>query len=160
MTEAVPSPPTAPAAAAPATGHRFVDLDKIGEHRFKARNDRGGFIAVGHGDDPDFTPVELLLAGLAACGALDLDFITGKRAPFASFAARAEGEKIRDEHGNRLVDLQVTFDVSFPEGPGGDAAREVVASALQRIQDRLCTVGRTVTVGDPVRYRTGALSRP
>jgi uncharacterized OsmC-like protein len=136
---------------------RSVDLEKVGEHRFKAVNARGGVLTLGHGDDPDFTPVELLLAALAGCGALDVDFITGKRAPFATFAARAQGEKVRDAGGNHLVGLTVTFDVSFPDGEDGDAARAVLESAIQRSQDRLCTVGRTVTLGDPVRYATGSL---
>ena len=136
---------------------RSVDLEQIGEHRFKAVNARGGVLTLSHGDDPDFTPVELLLAALAGCSALDVDFITGKRAPFATFAARASGEKVRDEGGNHIVGLTVTFDVSFPEGEAGDAARAVLDSAIQRSQDRLCTVGRTVTLGDPVRYTTGPL---
>jgi uncharacterized OsmC-like protein len=142
----------------PASDIRSIDREKVGEHRFKAVNARGGVLTLSHGEDPDFTPVELLLVALAGCGALDVDFITGKRAPFATFAARAEGEKVRDEGGNHLVGLTVTFDVTFPEGEAGDAARDVLASAIQRSQDRLCTVGRTVTLGDPVRYRTGSVS--
>lgn len=137
---------------------RSVDLQKVGEHRFKAVNARGGVLTLGHGDDPDFTPVELLLAALAGCSALDVDFITGKRAPFATFAARAEGEKVRDAGGNHLVGLTVTFDVTFPDGAAGDAAREVLESAIQRSQDRLCTVGRTIALGDDVRYTTGTIS--
>jgi len=137
---------------------RTVSLEKVGEHRFKATNVRGGTIPLSHGDDPDFTPVELLLAALAGCGALDLDFIAGKRAPFATFAARAEGHKVRDAGGNHLTGLTVTFDVTFPEGEGGDQARAILPSALERIQERLCTVGRTVTLGDPVRYVAGDLS--
>lgn len=135
-----------------------VDLHKIGEHRYQAINTRGGSVTVGHGDDPDFTPVELLLAALAGCGALDIDFITGKRAPFASFAARSQGTKVRDEQGNHVVDISVTFDVTFPEGEGGDAAREVLPRAVRQSQDRLCTVGRTVILGSPVRYTPGALA--
>jgi putative redox protein len=137
---------------------RSIDLEKVGEHRFKAVNDRGGVLTLGHGEDPDFTPVELLLVALAGCGALDIDFITGKRAPFETFAARAEGHKVRDAGGNHMVGLTVTFDVTFPEGEGGDAAREVLESAIQRSQDRLCTVGRTVALGDDVRYRTGEVT--
>ena len=137
---------------------RSIDLQKVGEHRFKAVNARGGVLTLGHGDDPDFTPVELLLAALAGCSALDVDFITGKRAPFATFAARAEGEKVRDAGGNHLVGLTVTFDVTFPDGAAGDAAREVLESAIQRSQDRLCTVGRTIALGDDVRYTTGTIS--
>ena len=137
---------------------RSIDLEKIGEHRFKAVNPRGGVLTLSQGDDPDFTPVELLLVALAGCGAIDIDFITGKRAPFETFAARAQGEKVRDEGGNHMVGLTVTFDVTFPEGEAGDAAQDVLESAIQRSQDRLCTVGRTVTLGYPVRYGTGSLA--
>ena len=136
---------------------RQIELTKIGEHRFQAHNIRGGSITLGEGEDPDFTPVELLLAALAGCGAIDIDYITGKRAPFATFRARAEGTKVRDDGGNHLVDIHVTFDVTFPDGEAGDAAREVLPSAIERSQDRLCTVGRTVTLGAPVRYTPGVL---
>ena len=122
-----------------------------------ATNHRGGGVSIGPGGDPDFTPVELLLAALAGCGAADLDHITGKRAPFETFKARAEGHKVRDEGGNHMVRLMVTFDVTFPEGEDGDAAREVMPRSVQQIQDRLCTVARTVTLGDPVRYVEGPL---
>ena len=137
--------------------HRSVDLHQIGAHRWMATNGRGGGVSIGAGEDPDFTPVELLLAALAGCGAADLDYILGKRAPFETFGARAEGHKIRDENGNHMVALQVTFDVTFPAGEHGDAARQVLPRTLAQIQDRLCTVGRTVTVGEPVRYVAGRL---
>ena len=139
---------------------RSVDLHQIGEHRWKATNNRGGGVSIGPGEDPDFTPVELLLAALVSCGAADLDHIAGKRAPFESFLARAEGHKVRDDGGNHMVQLTMTFDVTFPPGAGGDEAREVLPRTLQQIQDRLCTVGRTVTLGDPVRYVEGSLSAP
>jgi putative redox protein len=140
--------------------HRSIDLHQIGEHRWKATNARGGGVSIGPGEDPDFTPVELFLAALAGCGAADLDYIAGKRAPFETFEARAEGHKVRDEDGSHLVQLKVTFDVTFPAGEGGDAAREIVPRTLQQIQDRLCTVGRTVTLGEPVAYVEGDLSTP
>lgn len=133
---------------------RSVDLVKIGPERFKATNGRGGVLPIGHGDDPDFTPVELMLAAVAGCGAIDLTLVTGKRAEPTAFAAHAEGHKIRDEGGNRVTGITVTFEIEFPEGPEGDAARAVVPRTVQQVQDRLCTVGRTITVGDQVRYRT------
>jgi len=136
---------------------RTVDLTIMGEKRFKATNLRGGVLPIGPGDDPDFTPVELLLAALAGCGAIDLEWVTDKRAPFASFAARAEGHKVRDEQGSHLVNLSVTLDVTFPEGEGGDQAREVVPRTLKQIEERLCTVGRTVALGEPVAYVEGVV---
>jgi putative redox protein len=40
--------------------------------------------------------------------------------------------------------------VEFPASEAGDAAREVLPSAVQRSHDRLCTVSRTVELGTPV----------
>lgn len=133
---------------------RSVRLEKLGEHRFRATNTRGGSVVMSHGDDPDMTPVELLLAALAGCSALDVDFITGKRAPMVSFEAVSEGTKVRDEVGNHLVDLRVTFDVAFPDDEAGERARAVLADAIRKSRDRLCTVGRTVQVGTEVTYRS------
>ena len=130
--------------------YRHVDLTRIGEGRYKATNRRGGVLPIGSGDDPDFTPVELLLAAIAGCGAIDVDYITGRRAQAESFDVRVEGDKVRDEQGNHLTNLRVTFDITFPEGDGGDAARAVLPRTLQQTRDRLCTVSRTVALGEYV----------
>lgn len=136
----------------PAVTFRYIDLAKIGEGRYKAVNKRGGVLPVGSGDDPDFTPVELLLTALAGCGAIDVDLITGKRAPASSFQVRATGDKVRDEGGNHLTNLRVTFDITWPEGEDGDRAREVLPRTLAQVRDRLCTVSRTVAIGEPVEF--------
>jgi putative redox protein len=129
---------------------RSVTIERTAPYRYTATNARGGQIAIGTASGTDFTPVELLLAALAGCAAIDLDLVTGKRAQPERFVARAEGVKVRDELGNRLVDLRVAFDVGFPDGPEGDAARAVISRTLDQIRDRLCTVSRTVAVGTPV----------
>jgi uncharacterized OsmC-like protein len=134
---------------------RGIDLTKIGEGRYKAVNRRGGVLPIGSGDDPDFTPVELLLAALAGCGAIDLDLVTSKRAEAERFTARATGHKVRDEQGSHLVGLRVSFDLAFPDGEAGDLAREAVPRTLEMVRDRLCTVGRTVALGEPVSYVEG-----
>jgi uncharacterized OsmC-like protein len=139
---------------------RSVALGRIGESRYQATNIRGGTLVVGDGSDSAFTPVELLLAALAACGALDLEAFASRRAPYTRFDARAEGWVVRDEQGSHVVDPRVIFDVAFPEGAQGDAAREIVEPTLQAIRDRLCTVGRTVALGEPVAYESGVLATP
>jgi len=141
-----------PVASTPET-FRSVELTKIGANRFKATNARGGETYFGTGgEDPDFTPVEMLLAAIAGCSAIDVDLIAGKRATADSFRVTASGDKIRDEQGNHLVNLSVTFDVTFPQGDGGDAARGVMPRALEQTRDRLCSVSRTVALGEPVTY--------
>jgi uncharacterized OsmC-like protein len=131
-----------------------VELTRIGPARFKATNARGGetFFGTG-GEDPDFTPVELLLAALAGCSALDVEAITHKRSTSTTYDVHAEGTKVRDEHGNRLTEVRVSFDIAFPDGPAGDAARERVQGAIEMSHDRLCTVSRTVQLGADVTYR-------
>jgi uncharacterized OsmC-like protein len=132
---------------------RSVDIERTGLGRYTARNVRGGTLEFGTGDpdDPRFTPVELLLTAIAGCTAADVDFIVSKRAEPMTFTVRATGDKIRDEQGgNRLVNLAVEFTVTFPEGEGGDAARDMVPRSVKMSHDRLCTVSRTVESGTPI----------
>jgi putative redox protein len=129
---------------------REITVTRLRKARFVARNERGGELEFGEGDDEAFTPVELLLAAISGCNAIDVDYITAKRAEADRFEMSVSARKIRDEHGNRLVDIRLRFDVDFPDTDGGAAAQEVLPSAVRRSRDRLCTVGRTVVVGTPV----------
>ncbi|HEY9566156.1 MAG TPA: OsmC family protein [Nocardioides sp.] len=131
---------------------RSVDLQRIGVARYKAVNSRGGVLPIGSGEDPDFTPVELLLAAIAGCSAIDVDLITSKRAQPEAFSVRASGDKVRDDDGNHLTNLRVTFDITFPEGEDGDRAREFLPRAIEQSRDRLCTVSRTVALESPVEF--------
>jgi putative redox protein len=129
---------------------RSITIERTALHKFRATNVRGGTLLFGDGDGADFSPVELFLASIVGCTALDIEYIAGKRATPTKFGARIRADKVRDEAGNHLTDIVIRFDVEFPSGPDGDAAREVLPSALQRSHDRLCTVARTVERGTPV----------
>jgi putative redox protein len=129
---------------------RYVELTRQRKARYLATNRRGGTIEVGEGDDSAFTPVELLLVAIAACSAMDVDYIVGKRAEAESGTLRSSARKVRDTLGNHLVDLEVTFDLRYPEGEAGDSARAALPTAIQRSNERLCTVSRTVQIGTPI----------
>ncbi|MGH3412015.1 MAG: OsmC family protein [Marmoricola sp.] len=133
---------------------RTVELTRTSSGRYEARNVRGGVLPVGSGEDQDFTPVELLLAALAGCSAIDVDLITGRRAQPVRFEVHAEGDKVRDDQGNHLTGLLLTFDVRFPDGDAGDAARGVLPRSIEQSRDRLCTVSRTVALASPVEMGT------
>ena len=132
---------------------RQLDLRQTADGRYEAVNVRGGVLPIGRGEDSDFTPVELMLAALAGCTAIDVGLITGKRAAADAFDAHVEGHKVRDDRGSHMVDLEVTLSVRFPEGEGGDQAREVLPRAIRQSADRLCTVGRTLQLGTTIGYR-------
>ena len=130
---------------------RVVDIDRIGARQYAVRNARGGVIHIGAGEGDTFTPVELLLAAIGCCTAIDVDLITSKRAEPTVFRARVTGDKVRDSAAaNRMENLEATFTIEFPDGEAGDAARAVLARALKMSHDRLCTVSRTVELGTPV----------
>ncbi|MFC7549558.1 OsmC family protein [Plantactinospora sp. GCM10030261] len=130
---------------------RSVDIERSSAGRYVVRNARGGTISIGTGKDDDFTPVELLLAALGGCSAVDVDLVTSRRAEPDEFRVRVTGDKIRDETGgNRMRNLRVEFAVAFPDGPAGDAAREAVPRTMRLSHDRICTVSRTVEAGTPV----------
>jgi putative redox protein len=135
------------------SAHRSVRLERIKNSRYTAVNERGGTISVGTGDGTDFTPVELLLAAIGGCTAIDVDILTSRRAEPDSFEIVIDAEKVRDAAGNHLADVQVTFRIAFPAGEQGDKARELLPDAVRKSHDRLCTVSRTVELGTPVTPR-------
>jgi putative redox protein len=130
--------------------HRQVSIARDAAGKYTVTNERGGTIPVGSGSDGEFTPVELMLAAIGACTAVDVDVLTSRRAEPTAFTVEVGAEKIRDALGSRLTDIAVTFHVSFPEGEGGDAARELLPGAVRRSHDSLCTVSKTVELGTPV----------
>lgn len=137
----------------PVDSHRTVTITRTSAGRYTAANGRGGTLDFGTGDVADFTPVELFLAAVGGCTAVDVDILTTRRAEPESFVVAVAGEKVRDEGGNRMEDLTVTFRLRFPDSEGGDAARALLPDAVQRSHDRLCTVSRTVELGTPVATR-------
>ena len=130
--------------------HRAVRLERVEEGVYRATNARGGQLVFGSAAGQAFSPVELLLAALGGCTAVDVDVVTGRRATAERFVVEVAARTVRDDSGNRLEDLTVTFDLRFPDGPDGDAARAIAPRAAATSHERTCTVGRTVELGTPV----------
>jgi putative redox protein len=129
---------------------RNVKLSRLGRHHFQAENSRGGTLSFGNARWGEFTPVELLLVAIAGCTAMDVDAITVKRSEPARFQVSCSGHYTRSVHGNHITDIQVDFDVEFPDTDEGRAAEDVLEIAIRKSHDRLCTVTRTVELGTPV----------
>ncbi|MGX1274243.1 OsmC family protein [Streptomyces phaeoluteigriseus] len=132
---------------------RSVTVERTGTGQFTATNPRGGTISFGTGSEgaeTDFTPVELLLAALGGCTAVDVDVATARHSEPTAFTVTVTGDKVGDELGNRLTDLAVTFAVAFPDDEAGARARAILPRAVKVSHDKLCTVSRTVEIGTPV----------
>lgn len=129
---------------------RSVALTRTGSSTYRATNPRGATLDLGDGSSAEFTPVELLLVALAGCTAITVDPMVERRSEPDTFDVTARADKIRDEYGNHLVDVRLTFEVAFPEGEAGDRARALLPDALRQAEERHCTVSRTVALGTPV----------
>ena len=82
--------------------------------------------------------------------AMDVDAITVKRSEPSRFQLSCSGHTTKSAHGNHVTDIQVDFDVEFPDTDEGHAAEDVLEKAIRKSHDRLCTVSRTVQLATPV----------
>jgi putative redox protein len=124
-----------------------IERDTTGS--YTARNEKGAEIRFGSASDT-LSPVELMLAAIGGCTAIDVDMVTSRRAEPDSFAVEVVGEKVNDETGNRVENVAVTFRIKFPDGEAGDEARAILPDIVRKSHDRLCTVSRTIERGTPI----------
>ncbi|WP_217167798.1 OsmC family protein [Streptomyces sp. AC512_CC834] len=133
---------------------RSVVVERTSSGHFVATNARGGSVSFGtssdNGQDTGFTPVELLLAAIGGCTAVDVDVATGRHAEPARFSVTVRGDKVSDDLGNRMTNIEVAFTVAFQDGEEAERARAILPRAVKASHDRLCTVSRTVEIGTPV----------
>ena len=133
--------------------HRSVNIERVDTGVYRATNERGAQLTFGSHDDAGFSPVELLLAAIGGCSAVDVDVVTGRRSEFEQFEVVVEADKTRDDVGTILQDVTMTFRVRFPEGAAGDKARDLLPRAVRTSHERTCTVSRTVEAETPVTVR-------
>ena len=131
---------------------RSVELTRTATGRYTARNPAGAEITFGRGDDL-MSPVDLLLAAVAGCSAVDVDTATSRSAEPSAFRVEATGQKIVEENGaNRLEDLHLSFHLLFPDDAAGRKAAGMVERLVALSHDKYCTVSRTVEHGTAVGH--------
>lgn len=141
MTETSSTPPAADTL-------RRVTLRRIAEGVYVADNGRGGTLRFGSHAGEAFTPVELLLAAIAGCSAVDVDTVTGRRSTAEEFGVVVQAHKDRDAAGGSVLrDIEMTFTLRFPDDEPGDKARALLPRAAKASHDRSCTVSRTIESG-------------
>ena len=61
-----------------ARDHRRVTLERLDTGVYRATNPRGATLDFGSKHEQGFSPVELLLAAIGGCSAVDVDMVTGR----------------------------------------------------------------------------------
>lgn len=143
--------PDSPATEQPAPDdHREITITRLDTGVYQATNPRGGTLVFGSRAGDAFTPVELLLAALGGCSAVDIDVVTARRVEPVSFDVTVSAEVDHADGANRLTDIGIRFQLDFGQGPEADSARRVAPAAARVSHQRTCTVSRTVELGTPV----------
>ncbi|MGA7835888.1 MAG: OsmC family protein [Acidimicrobiales bacterium] len=124
-----------------------VRVNVAGDGSMSARNTRGGELPIGTGwEGEGFNPIEMLLAAVGGCAAIDFTTVLARRGhPLSGLDIEVRGRRASDE---RLEAIEVRY--VLPEGSGADPTDVEVARRLTA--DVLCTVSRTVEHSSPVEY--------
>jgi len=122
-------------------GYRYhVSVERT-DDGFIARNDRGAELRFGTGgEDPSFSPVELMLVALGGCNLVTVEPLTAQRGHrLVKLAATIEAEKIKP---NQLGTITMTYDVELP--PGDADAAKIFHDVAHRVHERACTVSTSL----------------
>lgn len=129
-----------------------IQMTRNAKNHFVATNGAGASVAFGRGEGL-LSPVELLLAAVAGCSAIDVDVVTSRRTEPTKFVVRASGEKIEEDGATRLAGVDLEFELAFPDDQAGRDAAKMVERLVQLSHDKHCTVSRTVEHETPVSFR-------
>lgn len=131
---------------------RRITLTRRESGSYTATNAAGASVDFGMADG-ELSPVELLLAAVAGCSAIDVDVVTSRRAEPTTFEVVAAGAKQTDEQGRVKLDrVTVSFDVQFADDEVGHQAQRLVPRLMQLSHDKDCTVSRTVEMPTEVTF--------
>lgn len=130
-----------------------VDVTRVDTGHYRATNAAGASLEFGSGEGL-LSPVELLLAAVAGCSAVDVDVVTSRRTEPEVFDIQVEGTRVDEDGASRLSDVDVEFSLRFPATDAGRQAQSMVERLVRISQEKDCTVSRTVENPTNVTFRT------
>lgn len=130
---------------------REVSIKRVESRKYQATSlESGASLEFGQGEGL-LTPVELLLAAIAGCSAIDVDVATTRRSEPENFEVKASGYKVSEDSASRMEDIRLGFDLKFPDTEEGRNAAGMVERIVKLSHDKYCTVSRTVELGASVQ---------
>jgi len=136
-------------AAAPHARHAImpVRVNVSSDGTMTALNTRDGELPIGTGWEGErFNPIEMLLAAIGGCAAIDFTTVLARRGhPLSGLEIEVRGRRANDE---RLDAIEVFY--VLPDD--ADVSDEDIEVARRLTADVLCTVSRTVQHSSPVEY--------
>jgi uncharacterized OsmC-like protein len=124
-----------------------VRVNVAADGTMSALNTRGGELPIGTGwDGQGFNPIEMLLAAIGGCAAIDFTTVLARRGhPLGGLEIEVRGRRASDE---RLEAIEVFY--ALPKD--ANVSNEDIEVAKRLTADVLCTVSRTVQHSSPIEY--------
>jgi putative redox protein len=124
-----------------------VRVNVAADGTMSAVNTRGGELPIGTGwDGQGSNPIEMLLAAIGGCAAIDFTTVLKRRGhPLSGLEIEVRGRRADDE---RLEAIEVFY--ALPKD--AEVSDEDIEVARRLTADVLCTVSRTVQHSSPVEY--------
>ena len=124
-------------------GNRHLRMTVNPDDTVTVTNKHGTELLVDRDGERGLSPLELLLAALGACSAVDFAILMRKqRDPVEPLHLEVDGDK----EDQRMQWLRVTYHVH----KGADEAK--VERSRSKVANDLCTVSRTIASGTPVEH--------
>lgn len=114
-----------------------------GAEGYRAQNKAGASVLMGkgRGDEPGISPMDMLLAGLAGCTAMDIiAILRKKRQEPLAFQVRVRGNQKIDDYPMPYTEFQVEYLLW-----GADFKVRDVEQAIQLSEEKYCSVGATLS---------------
>jgi putative redox protein len=123
------------------------------DFKMEAVNENGNRIvmdaaeAIG-GHEQGFRPMQLLLAALGGCSAIDVILILKKqKQQIESFDVQVEGEREKIQDYSLFRDICLHFTLK------GNISRDKAERAIQLSLDKYCSVSKTLEATAKIRYK-------
>jgi putative redox protein len=120
-----------------------------GADRYTAENKAGATVLMGRdrAGNPGIGPMEMLLAGLAGCTAMDIvEILKKKRQLPVDFKVKVRGNQKTDAYPKVFVEFQVEYLLW-----GENLVAKDVEQAIQLSEEKYCSVGGTLSKAGPIR---------
>jgi putative redox protein len=120
-----------------------------GVDNYLIENQAGAAVLTGHSKEgnPVIGPMEMLLAGLAGCAAIDIiDILNKKRQTPLDFKIKVRGQQRIDIYPKAYTGFEIEYLL------WGDTLQpKDVEQAIQLSEEKYCSVGATLAKAGPIR---------
>jgi len=134
--------------ANPTNAWKEIQTTWNGQEGYLAENKAGAVVLMGKDSDgkPAFGPMEMLLAGLSACTAVDVvEILKKKRQPLTDLKIRVRGNQRLDTYPKIYTEFEVEYLLW-----GENLVEKDVAQAIQLSEEKYCSVGGTLAKAGPI----------